>query len=448
MGTPRSFALDALRGAAIFMMVFSGVLPYGGALPAWMYHAQVPPPDHLFNPNLPGITWVDLVFPFFLFSMGAAVPFALPKRLVVDGAAWTFGSVLRRFTLLLCFAVVSFNFAPLRIPETGQWASIFGILAYIGLFLALVYYPALRYPRSLVFRLCGWGLLVGLSAVLHFRFQAFDPAKNDPIIRVLANVYLAGTAIWWLSRRDLVLRVGFFLLTLAFYLGSLEKSSWVATLWNSHGPWNLVSPMLLKYLLVFLPGTLLGDWLAENHPGNNIKWPVSVPILVAAISGIVLWALFSRQVEAGFALSILLSVALCIVQRQFSIARHISMTGAVLLVAGFLLEPFQGGIKKDHATLSYFFITSGLAFLWVAAFSIQGRGVWHKILQPLALLGQNALLAYLLAGFVLSPALEISGIASLMGGSPGGGLLKAILITGLMAWISITLSAKKVFWKV
>jgi predicted acyltransferase len=37
----------------------------------------VPPPDHKFNPAIPGITWVDLVFPFFLFSMGVAIPLAL-----------------------------------------------------------------------------------------------------------------------------------------------------------------------------------------------------------------------------------------------------------------------------------------------------------------------------------------------------------------------------------
>lgn len=445
MEAQRSFALDALRGAAIFMMVFSGVQPFGGALPAWMYHAQVPPPDHIFNPNLPGITWVDLVFPFFLFSMGAAIPFALPLRVSADGVKGAFRGILRRFALLLLFAVVSFNFAPLRIPETGPWASIFGILAYTGLFLALVNYPAFSPSRRLAFRLSGWGLLLGLSAVLHFKFHAFDLAKNDPIIRVLANVYLVGAGIWWLTRKDLVIRTAFFLLVLAFYLGSLEKSSWVATLWNSHDPWNLVSPMLLKYLLIFLPGTLLGDWMAEKNTGNTGKWPV--PVLVTSITGIVLWSLFSRNVEAGFALTIILSGILYLIQRQSS-GTKLHLAGAIFLCAGFLLEPFQNGIKKDHATLSYFFVTSGLAYLWIVAFSIQGRSVWRKILQALGRLGQNALLAYLMAGFVLSPLLEISGLVSLLGNGMAAGLLKAILITGLMAWISIKLASKKVFWKV
>ena len=76
----RALSLDALRGFAILTMVLSGVIPYG-VLPAWMYHAQVPPPLHKFDPNLPGITWVDLVFPFFLFALGAAIPLALNKRL-------------------------------------------------------------------------------------------------------------------------------------------------------------------------------------------------------------------------------------------------------------------------------------------------------------------------------------------------------------------------------
>ncbi|MFR7516715.1 MAG: DUF5009 domain-containing protein [Bacteroides uniformis] len=35
---------------------------------------QEPPPTHAYRPDLAGLTWVDLVFPFFLFAMGAAFP--------------------------------------------------------------------------------------------------------------------------------------------------------------------------------------------------------------------------------------------------------------------------------------------------------------------------------------------------------------------------------------
>ena len=76
----RASSLDVLRGYAIITMVLSGTIAFG-VLPGWMYHAQTPPPSHAFNPQNFGITWVDLVFPFFLFSMGAAFPFSLGRKI-------------------------------------------------------------------------------------------------------------------------------------------------------------------------------------------------------------------------------------------------------------------------------------------------------------------------------------------------------------------------------
>lgn len=70
----RALALDALRGYAIITMVLSATI-VTHVLPGWMSHAQTPPPDHVFNPLLPGITWVDLVFPFFPVRYGSRVSF-------------------------------------------------------------------------------------------------------------------------------------------------------------------------------------------------------------------------------------------------------------------------------------------------------------------------------------------------------------------------------------
>lgn len=86
----RNQSLDALRGFAILTMVLSGSIAFGDVLPAWMYHAQVPPPDHKFVPTLAGITWVDLVFPFFLFAMGTAIPLALQKNIKAKQGSYKF----------------------------------------------------------------------------------------------------------------------------------------------------------------------------------------------------------------------------------------------------------------------------------------------------------------------------------------------------------------------
>jgi uncharacterized membrane protein YeiB len=53
----RNQSLDALRGFAILTMILSGSIAFGDVLPAWMYHAQVPPPLHKFNEAVVGITW-------------------------------------------------------------------------------------------------------------------------------------------------------------------------------------------------------------------------------------------------------------------------------------------------------------------------------------------------------------------------------------------------------
>ena len=77
----RADALDALRGLAVLAMVLSGTIARK-TLPAWMYHAQLPPPDHIFNNKLPGLTWVDLVFPFFSVCNGGrdTASFVAPHR--------------------------------------------------------------------------------------------------------------------------------------------------------------------------------------------------------------------------------------------------------------------------------------------------------------------------------------------------------------------------------
>ena len=99
----RASSLDALRGYAILTMVLSGSIAWG-VLPGWMYHAQVGPRSNfVFDGSIYGITWVDLVFPFFLFAMGAAFPFSIGNKYRKGSSRWkiVYDSVLRGFRLTL-----------------------------------------------------------------------------------------------------------------------------------------------------------------------------------------------------------------------------------------------------------------------------------------------------------------------------------------------------------
>lgn len=84
----RAISLDVFRGYAIVTMVLSGTIA-SGVLPGWMYHAQMGPrSNYTFDPQLYGITWVDLVFPFFLFAMGAAIPFSVGGKIEKGENLW------------------------------------------------------------------------------------------------------------------------------------------------------------------------------------------------------------------------------------------------------------------------------------------------------------------------------------------------------------------------
>lgn len=70
----RALAVDLLRGLAIVGMVLSGYISRNPDLPAWLFHAQLPPPSFAFDPSVPGITWVDLVFPVLPLLDGGCLP--------------------------------------------------------------------------------------------------------------------------------------------------------------------------------------------------------------------------------------------------------------------------------------------------------------------------------------------------------------------------------------
>lgn len=77
-----------------------------------MSHAQTPPPDHIFNPSLSGITWVDLVFPS-LFAMGAAFPFSIGKRAEKgDSKLKLIYEAVKRGVQLTFFAIFIQHFYP------------------------------------------------------------------------------------------------------------------------------------------------------------------------------------------------------------------------------------------------------------------------------------------------------------------------------------------------
>ena len=71
---PRLTSLDAFRGLVILTMTFVNYLAGVRNIPAWAKHMP---------PTADGYTFVDVVFPAFLFIVGVALPLALHKRMAL-----------------------------------------------------------------------------------------------------------------------------------------------------------------------------------------------------------------------------------------------------------------------------------------------------------------------------------------------------------------------------
>ena len=437
--TGRSDALDALRGLAVLGMVLSGSIGFGGPLgshlPGWMYHVQVPPPLHRFNAAtaLPGISWVDLVFPAFLFAMGAAIPLAARASSALEGS-WT---ALRRFALLLAFALFTEHLKAARIGPSGAWwphaLSLFAF-ALLGLMLGR------ETPRGL--RALALVAAAGLLALLPFADgQGFKPQRQDIILVVLANMALFGSLLWWATRRAPAWRWAVCLGVVAVMLSPPE--AWTRGLLDATPAGWAYRFAFLKYLLVIVPGLMVGEALARDR--HAAATPLVLALLAFGLVLVNLVGLYLRATGWNALLTALGLLAGMALLRGGWVASAWRLA-TLLLFVGLLIEPLQGGIKKDPSTFSYQLVGAGLSVLLLVA--LNGvRSAWTGWLLGV---GRNPLLAYVAGSLCLLPLLHLSGLHAAWAGlntSPTTALLKGLLFTAAVVGLTLLANRGKWVWR-
>lgn len=465
MPQPRSIELDALRGIAILLMVLSGAIAHGGVLPAWMYHAQVPPPLHQFNPAFPGITWVDLVFPFFLFSMGAAIPLSLAKRL--DAGATPiqlFSQVAKRFLLLVWLAFYFNHVKPWVLSETYTYS--FKWLEALGSFVVLffIFYEfknlPFRWMKSVIQILAVTVSIVQVFLLSYADTKPFHLGRVDIIILVLANMALFGSMVWWLTRYKPWLRLGILLFVMGIFLSKDMDGSWQQWLFQLTPNDKVYKFYFLKYLFIIVPGTFAGEWIMNTKDNQSLEikhrvvHATMLAVLPLALVIINLYGLFTRQLTLNLFISLMLCVRLVGhgIKMQVDDARKKMInSGVFLLLLGLAFEAYEGGIKKDPSTYSYYFVTSGLAFLLLVSFYYLKDFIFSsKILVYFSLNGKNPLVAYVAGALVVTPLMGLTQLLTyweLMNSNAWVGLLRGILFTAIVSIITVVFTKKKWFWK-
>lgn len=545
---PRAHALDALRGYAIITMVLSAMEAFS-VLPRWMYHAQVPPPDHVFDPTIYGITWVDIIFPFFLFSMGAAIPLSLGRQHAkgesIMKLTW---KTVQRWVKLTFFAIFIIHAFPFMLGYEQEWMR-YAMPIFFFILLCLMFMPNPFGLSPYKARAITWSAyLVAVGFMLLQPYAGGAPFRltdSDCIMLILANVSLTGSIIYLLTIGHPLRRLALLPFLVALFMAAHTANSWPALLIHTSWlPW-LYLPAYQEYLLIIIPGTVAGEWIAQwlekmkandtskglvdnyqkkngavlenGNPlkggreavlenGNGVKndekavlenenkvrtrseemkekenalaLPVALLSLALIVVNVVL--LFGRHLVANLVATMVLTALTAWLLRSRREAgttgveaakqetsnqrsssapasptlhfwQRLSSAGAYLLLLGLCLESYEGGIRKDDVTLSYLFVTCGLAFYALLLLTVVCDH-WHVrwLCAPLEMVGKNPMVAYVSASMVIIPVLILTQLypyIDALSSQPLTGFLKGVLLTALCMALTVWFTHKRWFWK-
>lgn len=604
---PRAHALDALRGYAIITMVLSAMEAFS-VLPRWMYHAQVPPPDHVFDPTIYGITWVDIIFPFFLFSMGAAIPLSLGRQHAkgesIMKLTW---KTVQRWVKLTFFAIFIIHAFPFMLGYEQEWMR-YAMPIFFFILLCLMFMPnpfGLSQYKARAITWSAYLVAVGFMLLQPYAGGApFRLTDSDCIMLILANVSLTGSIIYLLTIGHPLRRLALLPFLVALFMAAHTANSWPALLIHTSWlPW-LYLPAYQEYLLIIIPGTVAGEWIAQwlekmkandtskglvenfqkkseavlenvnplksrrgavlengdkvkndekavlenvnllkggreavlenenkvrtrseemKEKENALALPVALLSLALIVVNVVL--LFGRHLVANLVATMVLTALTAWLlrsrreagttgveaakqraasrdassqnaakqevsnreassqeaaerevssreassqeaskqevynQKTSSIPasptlhfwQRLSSAGAYLLLLGLCLESYEGGIRKDDVTLSYLFVTCGLAFYALLLLTVVCDH-WHVrwLCAPLEMVGKNPMVAYVSASMVIIPVLILTHIypyIDALSSQPLTGFLKGVLLTALCMALTAWFTHKRWFWK-
>ena len=457
----RASSLDALRGLFLVLMTL-GFTIHGTHFPDWMYHRQFPPPGNL--ADVVGISWRDLAYAAFLFTMAAALPITLSRRIASgETEIATMLAVLRRFALLFLFALLIGHSNTYFIGYTQQARGL-ALLGFVIMFATFVRRrPEWNETRFFIINRTAW-----LAAIAFLVFSplvydsVFSPARRDDIIAGLAFAALSGSVVWYFTRENLNARLAILALTIALYLAS-RSPGWVQEWWwSSPAPW-LMRPSSLSLLTVVIPGTIAGDLLLRwmraprDEPAgggwNRLRLGtlallcfLMTPLVVAGLYN--RWVLGTTQLIAALCLA---GVFLTLRPRSAGeqLVRQLYLWAAVWLLAGLFLDPAEGGIRKVPETLSYFFTVTGVTMMLLVSLVITVDLFTHsRWARPLIDVGHNPMMAYVLYTVLLNSVLElIPAMRPVLRGSAGEALLRSLVVTALVVVIVQTFTRRRIYWR-
>ncbi len=344
MSANRILSIDIFRGLTIFLMVFvNDLIPVTG-IPAWMKHAEA-------DANM--MTFVDVVFPAFLFIVGISVPLALGIRIAKGQSYGEIGKhILVRTLGLVILGVFMVNSEEMAAEPNLISKSWWDVLLYLSAVLIWNRYPRAEGTKRHLF------LGLQIVGMLTLAVLALLYPKGD------GDILIGMATSWW----GILGLIGWaYLLSTVVYL--LFKDNIGALI-----------GMLALFIL-----TVVGLQSEALNLPSFLTWLNSQALHFAHASLTLAGIIFS-----------LLFLQSTITKTYKERINGMLIMGLFFLAGGYCLEPV-GGISKLYATPSWVLYSAAICcflfpfFFWLV--DLKGITRWANFLKPA---GTNPLLTYIL----------------------------------------------------
>ncbi|PKH67380.1 DUF5009 domain-containing protein [Flavobacterium sp. ALD4] len=317
MAKERLISLDVFRGGTVLLMT---IVNNPGN-----WSTIYPPLEHA---DWNGCTPTDLVFPFFIFIMGVAIPFALYSK-TFDGA--TFTKILARSLRIICLGIFFNYFGKIQLFDlegipllTGRLVITFGVgYALLGNFNSTI------------------KLYLALTILAACLFLAFGGIEAYREVRLPGVLQRIGIVYFFIS---------------ILYLKSNQKTQIITAIALLVGYWTLMTLVPVPTIgeANLEKGTNLAAWL-DNILLKDHLWVYSktwdpegilstLPAIATGIIGILIGQLLSSD------------------NSKLAIIKKMLLTGGALVLIGLVWNTVFP-INKSLWTSSYVLFTAGLAIL-------------------------------------------------------------------------------------
>lgn len=347
-------SIDYFRGITILIMIWVNEMAGVSDIALWLKHMAA---------DADAMSFVDIVFPAFLFIVGMSIPFAILVRIERGDKSFDLGlHIFMRFLGLIVLGLFMMN------AETGYDASRMGI------------------PISL------WALLSFLFAILIW--NSYKVTVDHKIKLGLKGIGWVGLFIlyllydstnggsmqihWW----GILGLIGWaYLISVGIYLAGRAQLKFIGA-----------ALVLITIIYVILKVVPLPDLFFINFIGNQLGHLIHASIVLSGC--VVSLILFNENREFK-------------IQQRF---RHLLIFIVLVVLAGMVLRP-HFTISKIWATPSWAFysvaVCAGLYSLIFYLMEIKSLSIGYKWLEPAA---SNPLLIYIIPYIILHIA-SLSGIS-------------------------------------